>query len=173
MRWIVIALFPHLQIELQTQLERWRVERPDMKFFFRPYSSIEACYDDHNEDNHDCLSNDDLERPALESKGVYRGSGGGDIDDSLSGESQPGQTLLFVHQEPWQQELLEKFGNFTMIDATYRTTMYDVALFFLVVPTNVGYTVVAEFCVQSEGAIEIGEALKVSCCHLNSFQFAK
>ena len=60
-----------------------------------------------------------------------------------------------------------------MIDATYRTTMYDVALFFLVVPTNVGYTAVAEFCVQSEGAIEIGEALKVSCCHLNSFQFAK
>ena len=110
MRWIVIALFPHLQIELQTQLERWRVERPDMKFFFRPYSSIEACYDDHNEDNHDCLSNDDLELPALESKGVYRGSGGGDIDDSLSGESQPGQTLLFVHQEPWQQELLEKFA---------------------------------------------------------------
>ena len=48
-----------------------------------------------------------------------------------------------------------------MIDATYRTTMYDIALFFVVVPTNVGYTVAAEFCVQSEGAADITEALKV------------
>ena len=49
-----------------------------------------------------------------------------------------------------------------MLDATYRTTKYDVALFFLVVPTNVGFTVAAEFCVQSEGAAEIAEALEVS-----------
>ena len=49
-----------------------------------------------------------------------------------------------------------------MIDATYRTTMYGIALFFGVVPTNVGYTVAAEFCVQSEGAVDITEALKVS-----------
>ena len=48
-----------------------------------------------------------------------------------------------------------------MIDATYRTTKYDIPLFFLVVPTNVGYVVAAEFCVQSEGADDITEALKV------------
>ena len=44
-----------------------------------------------------------------------------------------------------------------MIDATYRTTMYDTALFFIVVQTNVGYTVEAEFCPQNEGAVEIAE----------------
>ena len=48
-----------------------------------------------------------------------------------------------------------------MIDATYWTTMYVIALFFIVVPTNVGYTVVATFCVQSEGAADIAEALEV------------
>ena len=48
-----------------------------------------------------------------------------------------------------------------MIDATYRTTKYNIPLFFLVVPTNIGYTVAAEFCLQSEGAGDIAEALKV------------
>ena len=44
-----------------------------------------------------------------------------------------------------------------MIDATYRTTMYDIALFFMVVPTNVSYTVVVDFCLQSERAVQIAE----------------
>ena len=31
------------------------------------------------------------------------------------------QTLMFVHQEKWQQELLQKYGNvIAMIDAPYR-----------------------------------------------------
>ena len=31
------------------------------------------------------------------------------------------QTLLFVHQEPWQQELLRRYGNkMTLMDATSR-----------------------------------------------------
>ena len=38
----------------------------------------------------------------------------------------------------------------TLIDVTYKTTLYDVPLFFLTVHTNVGYTVAAEFIVQSE-----------------------
>ena len=90
----------------------------------------------------------------------YRGSGGGEADEAVKlSTSQRG--LLFVHQEPWQQELLKKYGSLSMIDATYRTTRYDIPLFFIVVPTNVGYTVAAEFCVQSEGADDIAEALQV------------
>lgn len=95
----------------------------------------------------------------------FRGSGGGDTDEAVNG-SEPKSTgshnLLFVHQEKWQQEMLAKYGcDMTMIDATYRTTKYDIPLFFLVVPTNVGYIVAAEFCVQGEGADNIVEALKV------------
>jgi len=42
--------------------------------------------------------------------------------------------LLWVHQEPWQQELLIKYSNtVSMIDATYKTTKYDLPLFFITV----------------------------------------
>ena len=47
----------------------------------------------------------------------------------------------------------------SLIDATYKTTKYDLALFFICVKTNVGYSVVAEFVVQSETAESISEAL--------------
>ena len=49
----------------------------------------------------------------------------------------------------------------TLIDATYKTTRYDLALFFLCVRTNVNYAVVAEFIIQSESAEHISEALSV------------
>ena len=72
------------------------------------------------------------------------------------------QTLLFVHQEPWQQELLRRYGNkMTLMDATYKTTRYEVALFFVTVKTNVGYSVVSEFVVQSETKDSISEALNI------------
>ena len=72
------------------------------------------------------------------------------------------QSLLWVHQDRWQAELLVKYGNtITLMDATYKTTKYDLALFFLCVKTNVNYSVVAEFIVQSESAEQIAEALAI------------
>ena len=72
------------------------------------------------------------------------------------------QTFLWIHQNKWQKELLVKYGNIiTLIDATYKTTKYDLALFFLCVRTNVNYAVVAEFIVQSESASEIADALRI------------
>ena len=47
----------------------------------------------------------------------------------------------------------------SLIDATYKTTRYKLALFFICVKTNVGYSVVAEFVVQSETSNNIYEAL--------------
>ena len=47
------------------------------------------------------------------------------------------------------------------MDATYKTTKYELALFFLAVKTNVGYSVVGEFVVQSETADQIAEALSI------------
>lgn len=48
-----------------------------------------------------------------------------------------------------------------MMDATYKTTKYDVPLFFITVRTNSGYCVVAEFIIQSESHCYIEEALSV------------
>ena len=74
------------------------------------------------------------------------------------------QTLLWVHQNEWQKDLLVKYGNtitLRLIDTTYKTTKYDLALFFLCVKTSVNNTVVAEFIVQSESANEMADTLKI------------
>ena len=72
------------------------------------------------------------------------------------------QSLLWIHQEEWQKELMCKYGNcISLIDATYKTMQYDLPLFLVCVRTNVGYCTVAEFVTQSETAEAIGEALKV------------
>ena len=55
------------------------------------------------------------------------------------------QRFLWLHQTKWQREKLLKYGNtMILIDATYKTTPYDVPVFFVIVRTNVGYTVAAE-----------------------------
>ena len=72
------------------------------------------------------------------------------------------QSLLWIHQEEWQKELMCKYGNcISLIDATYKTMQYDLPLFLVCVRTNVGYCTVAEFVTQSETAEAIGEALKI------------
>ena len=71
-------------------------------------------------------------------------------------------SLTWIHQELWQQEVLLRYGNtISMIDATYKTTKYDLPLFFVCVKTNAGYCVVAEFIVESESADSIKEALSI------------
>ena len=49
----------------------------------------------------------------------------------------------------------------TLVDATYKTTKYDLPLFFVTVRTNVGYKVAAYFIVQSESTEQILEALNI------------
>ena len=40
--------------------------------------------------------------------------------------------MLFVYQEPWQKRLLARYGNeLSLLDATYKTTRYELPLFFL------------------------------------------
>jgi len=49
--------------------------------------------------------------------------------DSVSMEYE--QTLLWAYQEPWQQDLMINYGNtITLIDTTYKTTKYELPLFF-------------------------------------------
>ena len=47
------------------------------------------------------------------------------------------------------------------MDATYKTTKYSIPLFFVCVKTNVSYSVVAEFIIQSETIDDIFESLSV------------
>ena len=72
------------------------------------------------------------------------------------------ETLLFVHQELWQQQMLERYGSEpALMDATYKTTRCTIPLFFVCVHTNVGRKVVAEFMCQSEDQASISEALAI------------
>lgn len=81
------------------------------------------------------------------------------LDSTSYSTSQP---LLYVHQEQWQQKLLKMYGNsITLMDATYKTTKYELPFFFVSVKTNVGYSVVADFIIQSETTEQITEALKI------------
>ena len=69
-------------------------------------------------------------------------------------EPRPGtseETFPFVHQESWQQRMLERYGSeLALMDATYKTTRYAIPLFLVCVHTNVGYKVVAEFMAALE-----------------------
>ena len=90
-----------------------------------------------------CADDDFSSSPSPLTAPGFEGSGGGDVDEAIVDNLPATSRLLVIHQEKWQQQLLQQFGEMALIDATYRTTCYDLALFFLVVPTNVGYTVVA------------------------------
>ena len=52
-----------------------------------------------------------------------------------------------------------RYPNLVLMDATYKTCKLSLPLFFLVVRTNVGYSVIAEFIVQHEDSQSIAEAL--------------
>ena len=72
------------------------------------------------------------------------------------------ESFLFVQQTKWQRELLARYGKeLCLLDATYRTSRYSLPLFFLVVPTNINYMVVASFIVEKENQQSISEALRV------------
>ena len=67
-----------------------------------------------------------------------------------------------------RKKLLKQYKNtMTLIHATYKTTSYGLALFFICVRINVDYSVVhvAPFVVQSKNKdnTHIEEALKVLC----------
>ena len=87
-----------------------------------------------------------------------------DQDSDSVSEIEHAQTLMWVHQEAWQKDLLIKYGNTINTHRCYiQNNKYELPL-FLFVKTNVNHTVVwiAEFIVQSEGGEDIAsEALRI------------
>jgi len=85
-----------------------------------------------------------------------------EAQDKKAEEDQPQQNFLFIHQEEWQQRLLQRYGSeLVFMDATYKTTKYAIPLFFVCVRTNVDYKVVAEFMTQYKDQQSISEALSI------------
>lgn len=77
-------------------------------------------------------------------------------------ENTDGEKFLFLHQENWQRRLLKMYGNtVSLLDATYRTTKYNLPFFMLVVRTNVEYIPVAQFVTEDETSESIQEALQI------------
>ena len=102
------------QENLQLKIAEWKAQNPTGSYHFRPYSRKST--------------STSSPEPAV-----------GDIlSDSEPAEEEYEETLLYVHQEKWQKDLLSQYGNtLTLIDATYKTTKYTIPLFFVCVKTNV------------------------------------
>ena len=66
---------------------------------------------------------------------------------------------LCASETPWQKNLLQRYGNnISLIDATYKTTRYDLA--YLCENKCWVPSVVGEFITQAETAEHISEALQ-------------
>ena len=148
------------QENLRLKMKEWKQSSPSSNFYFRPYVKK-----DDNKGELDTAHSVACSTNTNTGLKHYVGNNGVDDDDDselLGTTDACTQSFLWIHQEKWQRDLLVRFGNtITLIDATYKTTKYEIALFFLSIKTNVGYIVVAEFIVSSESAQEIAEALSV------------
>lgn len=72
------------------------------------------------------------------------------------------ENFLLVHQTAAQKQLIARYGDeICLLDATYKMSRYSMPLFFLVVPTNTSYQVIASFIISKETSDAIGEALEI------------
>lgn len=136
------------QENLQHKIDEWRSTTSD-KFLFRPCSG---------------------DRPTTKSKAnaqkvFLNDSDYEDDEQDCSEDNQEASdgknTFLFVHQTEHQMKILEKYGKFILIDATYKTSKYALPLFLVVVRTNVNYVPVGQFIVESENTDNISEAIRM------------
>ena len=124
------------QEALLEKVDEWKRENPTNSIYFRPKCSSST--GDKTDENSECETN--VKRKSKSSQ----------------------NSLLFVYQEPWQKRLLLRYGNeLVLLDATYRTTRYALALFFLVVKTNIDYQVAGAFVSENESEESITEALQI------------
>lgn len=119
------------QENLEKKVELWKKNAPEDSIFFRPCS----------------VASEDVTIAEQEND---------------NGQANISQQLFFAYQAAWQRRLMLRYGNeITLLDATYKTTRYELSLFFLVVKTNVNYAVVGVFVIQNEATADIIEALQL------------
>lgn len=72
------------------------------------------------------------------------------------------EPLLFVHQNSHQKRIMRLYGNeISVIDSTYKTCRYDVALYTLCCPTGSGYQTIGEIVCSRDDSDSIALGLKV------------
>ena len=136
------------------KVNEWAANNSENKFYLRPYM---VASDASKKETSGIQEDMEI--------GIHGFCGNSGEDDNwcevLGSSKQFSQSFLYVHQASWQNRLLECYENtMCLLDATYKTTRYDLVLFFVCVRTNVGYIVVAEFITQQEDAEHISEALR-------------
>ena len=130
------------QGNVHLKIEQWKKTHPECTHLFRLYIQKGGI-----EESPSCSTT----ATPIRNKSSYVGNDAVDDTTAITDNCSYTQTLLWVHQTEWQKELLKRYGK-SLIDANYKTTRYDLALFFICVRTNVGYSVIAEFVVQSKGS---------------------
>ena len=139
------------------KIEQWKKTDPDSTHFFRPF--IEKMSKEKTPSE---TAPQAQKKENYTSTDMYKGNNGADDNAAIHTTTSYEQPFLWLHQANWQKQLLARYGNtISLIDATYKTTRYELALFFICVRTNVGYSVVAEFITQSESAEHIEEPLRM------------
>ena len=145
------------QENLRLKIQEWKKDKSESLFYFRPYKKNQSAGDHEKE----APIPKPVETPPSSGRFNGNSSSGESISEQVDADEFD-ETLLYVHQEKWQRDLMQRYANnITLLDATYKTTKYDLSLFFVCVKTNVGYSVVAEFVIQSETTQQISEALAI------------
>jgi len=88
-------------------------------------------------------------------------------DSSNTSENDNNQTLLYIHQEGWQQELLSIYGNtISLMDATYKTTKDEMTLFLSLLELML-VTVLWQILLRNQSRRRTFQKLLV-CCFLGT-----
>ncbi len=146
------------QENLRLKIKEWEANDLESTFFFRPYITAEA------EPEHP-PSGQLPKKEEMKNMKEFQGNSGGDDDwcEVLGSHEQCSQTFIYVHQTQWQKKLLEHYGNnISLIDATYKTTRYDLALFSFVLEQTWGTV----WLVSSSPRLKL---LNTSLKHCNSY----
>ncbi|XP_069103000.1 uncharacterized protein [Argopecten irradians] len=126
-------------------VDGWKKEHSNDHFLLRLKDDVDDVEDTADES---VDSEDDMEDEVLLRQ---------DMTNRLYGSK---KKLLYIHQTQWQQRLMARYGQeISLLDATYRTTRYSLPLYFICVPTNVGYINVATFITETEDGESLKEAL--------------
>ena len=106
------------QENVASKVEAWTSPKENDKICFEPHLQEEPDEDRTQQNEMNDNGNDKgKEEP------VYL---------TLHTKGNDGKTLLFVHQNAWQRQLLQRYGNdVCLLNATYKTTKYALPLFFL------------------------------------------
>lgn len=125
------------QENLERKISEWKTDKD--KFYYRPCKKVDTA----QVNSYPSSDNNEDEIPHVQF-------------------NQPqSEMFMLCHQTEWQRKLLSRYGQeLCFLDATYKTTQYALPLFFIVVKTNVGYTVVGSFVIQQETKASIKEALQ-------------